>query len=590
MKQEAAQQSKSEPGEGEIRLLSSQEYQARFQSAQTAMHRSLLVLLGLMAFWLAMESNYVQFSTLYMDSINLESLKRNLERARNRLDWLNRLPVLDEKDIAEKLQLEKELANEATPKRIDRYDEDVRELDRSAITFSITGTTLAARLTYAPTVWFVVLTIWMMYFAVRRAGALRNAGAYRLAFGETGPPFGGIGEGSLWFASLPDAVFFRTSGAEVGVVDKNDLSWCLGWTAPATNLRYRFFLIFLALILIGIELRILWIAADVTGHFSLSRGAISLSGHYIGLGIPSLLFAVSTLQLAVWLLHSKNLEASTLEGPDVVRRQLLTGGAAFAGAVAFTWYRDNLLQPLARVGLLTGDVASRIGTRADAPRFIPMAQRERRLARFRVFEKREPAATFFARLRKGRGKRRYVVHYADSTAQVRFFSSTISGVQNLEALEGSEAADLKWLEENHVKSVRTWQWEAAALDKLESGQIENACRLLRAGIMLDMGANGPPKNVRLVHLLVGLSTRYKAHAPYRDEIEKVVGDREEGRWARTLEKWRDPNSNWHQRWSGEAPVWWHHPMQTREFSWKRSRKMEPTPPNPEIRQRPVKIA
>lgn len=72
------------PTQNDVPLLSAGEYLKRFQAHETSLYKSLLVLLALFAFWLAIESNYARFN-------DLDRVDTRLSNARSALDKLNQL-------------------------------------------------------------------------------------------------------------------------------------------------------------------------------------------------------------------------------------------------------------------------------------------------------------------------------------------------------------------------------------------------------------------------------------------------------------------------------------------------------------------
>jgi hypothetical protein len=150
-----------------------------------------------------------------------------------------------------------------------------------------------------------------------------------------------------------------------------------------------------------------------------------------------------------------------------------------------------------------------------APRFIPKKQREQRLANFCVLKEVPEKAKFLIRGKKEGS----AVHYADATGKVRFFSA-VSDIKNLKPIEDTSlsnaALPLK------IKPVRTWQWEAAALDRIEAGRVEDALKLLLAGVQLTLATRDRP-NLRLLDLLAGISVRYeKKGSHYFEELKSTV--------------------------------------------------------------------
>jgi hypothetical protein len=107
--------------------------------------------------------------------------------------------------------------------------------------------------------------------------------------------------------------------------------------------------------------------------------------------------------------------------------------------------------------------------------------------------------------------------------------------------------------------------ESIALGHAMSRRYDEAIALLRYGIgygsAFSLSTSKP--NLRLYDLLAALAVR----AGRRDELEKlerqlalvVASTRYEERLERRIEKWRNPDSAWHQRWRSEARKAWRTP-------------------------------
>jgi hypothetical protein len=303
------------------------------------------------------------------------------------------------------------------------------------------------------------------------------------------------------------------------------------------------------------------------------------------------LCVATTLRLAVWLWRPSKLEATAFDHTDVARRQLMLGSIISLGAglfLAFT--RDKLTQYV--LGDEKSDRPLR-GVRINVPRFIPRKKRELRLVNFRVLKDFPQKATFLLRA-VNNARQRITVHYANGHGKVRFFSAA-SDITKLQAIGDVNAAETKWLQSAGVESVDTRQWEAAALDRIEAGRIEDALKLLVAGVRLTLTPTRHRQSIRLLDLLAGISIRYEKQGErYFAELQTMIlglnsNTKLKSRLTQRVEKWRDLQGKWRKHWTDRSkPLRWHHPLETRDFSWERKRQFKRPVPNPETRQRPVK--
>jgi hypothetical protein len=290
------------------------------------------------------------------------------------------------------------------------------------------------------------------------------------------------------------------------------------------------------------------------------------------------------------------------------RRALITGSLGFLAATGTRVYSSSPLLVSASALLPISEETARRTTGSYAPRYIPVDRRRLRLQNHRVVTHVSAKSAFAISERSPEEYRRreFSVHYANASGEIRLFSPANS-TRHLRAIKREVLRDwfnLKLERRTEaalsaaiaagvpepvarlsVESGNSLAWEIGAVELLEAGQIKDACDILFIGARLTA------RNVRLLDLLAGLAVRFPESAPSLDEIVATRTTSFRGGTDARAKKWLDVGSKWRERWSDRSrPIWWHHPSETRDFQWERTRSMKRPPPNPEARQRPVKIA
>jgi hypothetical protein len=287
-----------------------------------------------------------------------------------------------------------------------------------------------------------------------------------------------------------------------------------------------------------------------------------------------------------------------------------------------------------------------------SPRFVSKHRKATRVANRRVvIGVKERGRLLYAKLQttirpRQKMRRSVVLHFADRTGKVRLFSAA-SSLKHLipvslpqlrewikvvsRPTDGQIAPDPspRTASDLPLSPKCAWTFEAIALERIEANDISSACEYLFRGCQLALRT--PPTetlNLRLFDLLAGLAIRYGRTGEFVDplinllkkrivelkRLESRAGivstskvaqgvDYSVSRRRRNdlikisyldleirVDKWTKVESRWHRRWSDKKyPIWWHHPMENRSFSWKRRMSVKRSPPNPEKRQKPIKI-
>jgi hypothetical protein len=674
-------------------LLSADEYKKRIEAAQSSIHKSLLILLALLAFLLAIENSYSRFTELFDQFVSLEQVNTNAEKVKAlirtaRAEKAHAQAAITASaeakdssyiiraDVASKLISEYETRLETKKKVGLKIEENILQLKKESVDLSIAGTKLPSQLSFAPTIWLMTMFCWLLYFNSRRASAHRSLAALHLALNKNQRSFGAAGDGSMWIVPLPQIVRLSPTRGDTCVL-KEDLLWLLGWSRLSER-RFQLGLFVFVLITQLILLRVVFIAYEMTGDFAIQRNFSPQLWQFSGTVIPvfmAIICSFQLLRLPFTPRDSEHLQASAV----ATRREFLGGIFGLALAVTAWKYRNAIVASANRQGLVSFDPASRAAALKN-PRYISPQGRAKRLSQYRVVIPVTQKVALLYSVRKrlpalGHHPRVVTLHYANKDGKVRLFS-TARTLRFMTALSVAEAdswvkktqklplssarhttqLDLKTLPLN---TKRTWVWEALALDRVESSDVEGACGHLIVGAELALLAPlAEPMNLRLLDLLAGLAIRagHKGQQ-YLTPLEALVHERidrlrkegaaqgsqpvmEEdvfGRHSRSiatrprdklptpspsvpspagaadhdvrrnpgrsndlnafaeqlnrrLEKWKNQDSNWHKHWSDKTrPIWWHHPMETRQFESHRHVKSQGEQKT-ETRQRPVRIA
>lgn len=678
-------------------LLTADEYRKRTEAAQSSIHKSLLILLGLIAFLLAIENNYSRFSDLFDETVKLRMVDAILDKEFSRihaarsdeahaLAAINTLaeeadkssePYKNLAEAARKRNLDAQKRSVAPKEKRSEIEKKLSDLKKESVDLSIAGTKLPSQLSFAPTIWLMTMLCWLLYFNSRRAAVQRNLAAYHLALDKSQRSFGAAGDGSMWIVPLPRIVRLSPARGDASCVGKEDLLWLLGWSRHSEH-RFQIALIVFVLITQLIIMRVVFIAYEMTSDFAIGKFSPSAWG-LPGTVIPvfvAMVCSFQLLRLPFTPRDSEHFQSSAM----VTRRDFLGGVVGLAFAVAAWKYRNAIFASANRQGLIRLDPYSRATTLLRHPRYISQQRRAKRLSQYQVFISAEQKVMLLYSERKrqpasGHHPNVVTLHYANKDGKVRMFSA-VSTVRSMTHLSVAEAdvwvkntpkqtlspprhaapSDTKTLPLN---TKRTWVWEALALDRVELGDLEKACGHLIVGAELALLAPlAEPMNLRLLDLLAGLAVRTGNEGQYltplkvlvqarigrlrkvrtAQDSQSVMDDPVIGRSSRSiaarprdklpapspplpspavtadhvahrnpgrfnhlngyaeqleqrLEKWGDQQSNWHRRWSDRTqPIWWHHPMETRQFELHRHVKSQGEQKNTETRQRPLKIA
>ncbi|HET9638582.1 MAG TPA: hypothetical protein VFP12_05185 [Allosphingosinicella sp.] len=640
--------------------LAADKYRERLEAHQVSLSRSALVILALVAFWLAMEGGYARFEEGKEALVSRTLLSAALSKA-SQAEWSRqqksefatpgggakktpprqqelgapgKAPVAapmaaadaatnqaqapaddpkiresaaahsatspaakDNATAAQGVQSAAELKAE-----IGEINRKLEELRRASVTLSIAGTNLPPQLSLAPVVWLAALAVWLMYFDVKRSSAHLNLFAYHRAL----PPgdrrkLGGAGEGALWLAPLPEALpkgLISPDEETLAPLDDETLQEVrslIGWDKH-TEPRYRAALLFIALLIAAIALRVAWIGIDLT---SAPAVVLKIVGPFWKIAGPVLVVSLVMVsgiyltQLTTTAGQTRNVAASI----PVSRRAVLGGGVAtliFGGLFAQSrdWLPKNLLS---RIGPSGGRKA--VGLKR--PRFVSEEQKQARLARYRILaipsDKGVGREGFYRSLRASPRSRKakswMTIHAADGKGRIRLFSAA-DAIPQMKAL----SADLLL---KHISNVRpqnsgeppleklpvnanaTTAFELAAMKHLrvavytQPGALRvspliQACNILRGGVLACLEGNARKPNLRLLDLLAGLAVRYDMPGRLNDLISLLSDERfaavrsswlakRKGQTIDPVEQrigtWRNPDSKWRQRWATEKRRW-----------------------------------
>lgn len=674
-------------------LLSADEYKKRIEAAQSSINKSLLILLGLLAFLLAIENSYSRFTELFDQSVNLLRVNEELSKVSSQLENARQAENralkafdahVDAKEdnlsIVVKTRVRVETAKldvKVVEEKSSEIKKKKEELKKESVDLSIAGTKLPSRLTFAPAIWLMTMLCWLLYFDSRRASVQRNLTAFHLALNKSQRSFGAAGDGTMWIAPLPQIVRHSPAGGDAPDVLKEELLRLLGWSRHS-ECRFQLMQFVFVLITQLILMRVVFIAYEMTGDFAIKENFTPSWWRFPGTVIPVFVAIICSFQLfrlPFTPRDGEHLQASAV----ATRREFLGGIFGLALAVAAWKYRNAILASANRQGFVSLDPVSRASALRN-PRYISQQGKAKRLSQYRIVIPVSQKVALLYSVRKrpqasGRLPRVVTLHYANKDGEVRLFSTAIT-LRSMTELSVAEADS--WVKKTPklplssarhttlsdpktlpLNLKRTWVWEALALDRVESGDMERACSHLIVGTELALLTPlAEPMNLRLLDLLAGLAVRTGNEGQYLtplkmlvqariDRLRKVraaqdsqtvmddpaighpsrsiaarprdklpasspqapcpavtadhVVPRNQGRFnhlngyteqlEQRLKKWGNQQSNWHRRWSNKArPIWWHHPMETRQFESQRHVKLQGEQKKTETRQRPLRIA
>lgn len=477
-----------------VALLTAETYRQRFEAHQLGVARSTLVLLALVAFWLAIESGYSRFQEGREALASRTALSAQLSKAQAEEEARERLTAFEpvprtvsggkitegvsqggekagarleapsnessaplSKGDAQQLprSVRPSLSNRSrvgeppadaprTAAEIKAAIQDINkkleDLRKASVTLSIAGTNLPPQLSLAPVVWLAALVVWLMYFDARRSSAHLNLFAYNASLPTEERRLGVAGEAILWLAPLPAS---RPKGFHAPEIDDSSMAGVrqrlrdlVGWDVD-TERRYRGALFFIALLIGAMAARVAWIGMDLATETGRLLKVVSPFWRVTGLVVVVLLLIVA----AVYVTQVPTASARRrylFDSIPLSRRAFMSGGAAIVLSGLMVARSQNWL-PSFR--LLSRNSSG--GSSLKRPRFVSDEQKQARLSSYRVFA--TPAATpkgrerlyFSSRTtsRHGRPRKTVTMHAADGLRRVRLFSLAprISKMQTLEA-------------------------------------------------------------------------------------------------------------------------------------------------------------
>jgi hypothetical protein len=577
-------------------------YIERFVKDVLALQRLWFFPLALCAFWLAIENSYRSFTELRFETYGLDTSKKEYDRLaagqRRSKGGSGDRPVAggppaaseeapagagkaaDGADASADIARQKE--------KIERQKDKIDKLKDEALDLTIAGTVMPSRLAYAPTLWLVALFAWLLLFERLKSRARTNLAAAAAASDPAHRPFGLAEESSIWLAPLPDEVVLRAGGEAKPVhVAKVQLQSLLGWSAE-DEARSRLLGAVVWLGLAGVTLRILWVAADVTGRFAVAAGIVGTAGSLVNLLGASLFGALCLLVLLRLSVGERGGRPAEMAVP---RRDFF---AVAGGAVA-------LLLLMTGKSRLEGLVAARptgkkaaSGRPGGQPRFRTREAKGERLANYRIDLRiaRRAGPTGepdYAKpgdiLIHGRPSREaapdgrhlqppHAIHGVGSNGAARYYAKVDH--DHLKGIWRTTPAALRELAAYpHAipDTVHTAPLEAAALALLESedsregDRFHGACDILLGACRLSARARRP--SLRLFDLLARVATYYggTARTDYLAELNALAAsiqarsDLPRGWGAISARQAYWKSRKWREKIRTQATLRWGHPFE-----------------------------
>lgn len=393
------------------------EFLKRIESAQSAINKSLLALLGLVAFWLAIENSYFRYVKLetqraqlgrldgvrssYLQELrakgysgdNQPSARVLISPSAARSSAVGKGPATVPLETADG-GLDEFCANPSSAKPSDvravkelcqglsanrasrsRVEEKIEKLQEEPLDLSILGTKLPSRLAIAAEVWLVALLVWLNYFEAKRSAAHRHLAALHLRLPACERAFGKVPGAALWFGPLPPKVQVLVPDGPSDIVLSPQLRNLLGWT-DAAEVRQAWALRGLMLVLLLAVARLGYIALDLTTDNAADRRFIAESWQLplsaVALAL-SLLCAFRVVRLAIR--RPALFDGSDL--PVLTRRAIALDMLAVVGSVAVApWLRPKAWDSLKLSGLMGNSANRRPRFRARNEKVGRKANRE----------------------------------------------------------------------------------------------------------------------------------------------------------------------------------------------------------------------
>lgn len=538
-------------------LLSAGEYLSRFRAHDASLYKSLLVVLALFAFWLAIESSYARFNELNAKHRTLGVQKKELKDSNRRGSGIKSLlattdvvsdPEHASKDVLERVpdhSGSRPTPGEVPPKAVDDRMQEIKEskkeienLKREAVQLSIIGTNLPSRLHYAPAIWLLALIAWMLFFLSARRAAHRNLAAYHTGLPAAERALGAAGEGKFWLAPIPAQI--RLQAGQPGVVatpsvTREELCMLLGWNNE--SLRWsRGKLFVLALAMLILIARLTGIASAVGSERAVTDLEFTPPEWSVfGLPLTFLLAVLATGLL--WFLIRGAAPAPIPSKPMAFRRAVIIGGMLAASGVllaAGTWtFRERITTALG----YRFDSLGRLVRKS--PRYMTKQQKDKRRKNRNVWlQVRERSSLVFTD-RKRKADKKVALHFADKAGRMRLHS-VLPRTKAGSLVSVDLGTITKWLAETPVPNQaanrrpagltpakelplspsRTTPFEEIALDRAGSNDLDEACRYLLEGARLTLQKSEP--NLRILDLLAGLALKTVDPGKYLDPLIKLA--------------------------------------------------------------------
>ncbi|WP_163876778.1 hypothetical protein [Rhizobium laguerreae] len=545
-----------------FRLLEPGRYEARIAKTEGAIQRSLLVLVAIFAFYLAIEGSFARYEQLAKFESNsrrvviLQLQNRNAERELASTQ-LTRNDISELKSNIDTRNETIKLLNEQNKKTQDKMD----ELREQAISFSLIGTSLGSQLYLAPSLWFLAMGCWALYFTGSRQKIYKNLAFLHCAIPAPQRETTSLDVSGFILSSLPAKIICKYGSAERKEATKRDILDLVEMPAQLEGL-YRVALISFVLACLIIAIRILYISIELSSEYARLYDFTPDSWPGRALAVLLFGFCASSLILAGWPRVAIQWDDSI----DSSRRMALLFGVSALPAIIMS-YGGSIRR-----------LSSGFGEPERKPRFLSVDKKEERLANYRVTVTLNGGNNrmFISNGPKGNRASGAPVHFADQDGKVRLFSAANGGLRRVAQL--SDDALIQGLISKRISSVRITQVEAVALARIEKGNFNGALRLLGASARRVLGEfeetryTAATLDFRTLDLYAGLLRRRDRREELLalvDQVEKVVNDvsSSQEEKSRTLamlseraDKWKDPQSAWQKRWSNTSEkIAWHHP-------------------------------
>jgi len=550
---------------------SAERYLDQYKAIMALVGRLSLSLMGIIAFWMAIEINHEHREQIVHAQ---DELKRGEYTS---LSFYKIAKGGGDYTLAQRADFTKK-ADEQSNKN-DEIRKDVKDLRKENVAFSILGTTILSPAGFGPLIWLASVLIIALMIHVKRTAAVEALAAYLNRVPPKSDVALAAGDGSMWLAPLPIAVRPPNARESDRPVSRDELCTVLGWTEEMDS-QYRIIqLMIFGLIGLGM-VRVTTIYFYASAHVLPGEDAPLLGQ------LPRTFACLLLVLLCLWsffLLLERKDQSKPHHGYVPVGKG--------------RWLRRDALAVFAAAAI-AGGIAIPREVRLHSkrwPRFVSARKRARRNLREVFANTRFPPGRLIVATPRRRpslpalfvssshGKVRLPRLWPSSRPDGPIGSSELRAWMDVHRGMAGKGSTGDWTGKIVFDRKQSVMIEAAALSILEHDPHE-ACTLLLLGAELCFractrkGDVAPhPMNLRLLDLLAGLAVRKGYRETHLQPLLALIADptiakflgqpryvqsgkmhTDFDRIKQRMDRWR--TGKWEKRWTAPTPVYWHYPL------------------------------